>query len=141
MIKRAIITKDKFRISMPGVDVDAAADHEFIVHEAHLAAQPYWADWIPCPFAGAGPGNFSETVNVTVPGEIASPSILLIPRGTTGNNYYPSPISFSGSFPTQWADAWSYGVTGSPPLLTVSFSKTGQSSAPLGAWLVLIKRE
>lgn len=140
MVKRAIITKDKFRISIPGVDVDTAADFEFILHESHLAAQPYWADWIPCPFAGAGSGNYDQTVNVTVPADIADPFILLIPRGAGGNNYYPSVLSFQSSFPA-WADAWSVNFTGAPPTVAVRFLKQGQSSAPEGTWLVLIRKE
>lgn len=141
MAKRAIITKDRFRIAAPGIDVDAAAEFEFVLHESHLAAQPYWAAWVPCPFAGAGEGTFNATVNVTVPADIADPFVLLIPRGAAGNNYYPSVLTFSGSFPFAWADAWGVSFIGAPPTITINFGKQGQSSAPEGAWLVLVRKD
>lgn len=141
MVKRAILTKDKFRISIPSVDVDTASEHQFILHESYLAAQPYWANWVPCPFAGAGNGNYEESVPVTVPTDIANPFVLLIPRGATGNNYYPGVLTFSGNFPTAWADAWTVNFIGAPPTITVNFFKQGQASAPEGAWLVLIRKE
>lgn len=140
MVKRAIITNEKFRISSPGVDVDTAADHQFILHEQHLSAQPYYTEWVVCPFAGAGAGSLNATVPIIGPPVVLpNTQIVFYVQGSSGNSYYPANIAPS---PTGIVDAWYASVKGNLATkigLAVEFGKTGNSSAPSGAWLIYLR--
>ena len=140
MVKRAIVTKEKLRISIPGVDVDAAQDHQFVLHEQHLAAQPYYTEWVSCPFAGAGAGNYEATVPIAGPPVVLpNTQIVLYTQGSSGNSYYPANIAPA---PTGIVDAWFTELRGNMTTktgLSVYFSKTGSSAAPSGAWVIYMR--
>ncbi len=137
-MKRAIITKDKFRISVPGVDVDAASDFEFILHEDHLSAQPYFMLWIPCPLTGKNNNtNRSATVPITVP-EITDDTIVLLYLEVSdeGGSYYPTPPSVGGdqSVGAQVLIGLETGTT-----VNVTFGVPQTVRAPIGAFLILMR--
>lgn len=138
MVKRAIITKDQFRISAPSVDVDSAQDHQFVLHEAYLSAQPYWTQWVPCPFAGAGSGFSEATVPVPPPPVVLpNTTLLMYSQGSTQNNYYPSAIA-----PSQAFDSWSVRLRGdmtTKTSMSVYFFKDGNATAPRGVWVIYMR--
>lgn len=140
MMKRAIVTDEIFRISIPGVDVDAASDHEFVLHEGHLAAQPYHTEWVACPFAGAGYGTYSVEVPIIGPSVILpNTQIMYYSQGATGNSYFPANIAPE---PTGVVDAWGSGIRGNMFTmqdLKMTFGKSGASAAPNGAWVIYMR--
>lgn len=140
MTKRAIITKDKFRISGEGVDVDSANEHQFVLHESHLAAQPYWTRWVPCPFADAGSGFFEATVAVPPPPVVLpNTTVIFYTQGSSYNNYYPANIVPSLGGPV---DAWFTRLVGdlnTKTSLSIYFTKSGSSQAPRGAWVIYLR--
>lgn len=137
-MKRAVITKDKFRISVPGVDVDVASDFEFILHEDHLSAQPYFMTWVPCPLTGVNNNNGrSATVAVTVP-EVTNSTIifLYLEVSDEGGSYYPVPPSDGGTRSTgaQALLGLDVGTT-----VNITFGVPQTVRAPIGAFLILMR--
>lgn len=148
MVKRAHIRlagSPIIRVSVPGVDVDAAQTHQFMLHEDFLYTQPYHIVWVPCPFAGNNDNQEMQATEwIGVPAVTADPIILTYMFTNTGAAMYPmapssSPRNNSSDlFPqlqrfgvgAQIADPWS---------ASVHFWKTGRLS-PVGATLVFMRR-
>lgn len=94
-MKRAIATDSIFRVSVPGVDVDTAEDHEFLLHEGHLIAQAYFNQYLPFPSNIADNGS----VQFTVPEIKANTAIVYYGRVAGGVSYYPDAPNIDGSTP------------------------------------------
>lgn len=94
-MKRAIITDSIFRVSVAGVDVDAAEDYEFLIHEGHLIAQAYFNEYLPFP------PNIPDTgsAQFTVPEIKANTAIVYYGRVAGGISYYPEAPNIDGATP------------------------------------------
>lgn len=148
MTRRGIIQLSgtpKIRISKPGTDVDVADDTGFLLHENHLYAQPYFFQFVACPFAG----NTSyvaknQSVDVTIPDIDGSPIVLLWPVDSAGNITSPIPRS-TGPGSSQFGFAvenWNiYWKIISSTSMTIKFTKTIDSlRSPNGCYVVLIRK-
>lgn len=144
-MKRCIIELPKIRISKPGFDVDTAAFDDFLFHEDFLFAQPYFAGFVACPFAGyTGKAARQETVSVTVPDVTADPIVLLFLSGTVDENIFPA-IRSKGSgndsagYNTQqwWA---SHSVISSTQIDVVFVKGDNFLSSPNGAFMIAIRK-
>lgn len=148
MKKRGVIHLSgtpKIRISKPGVDVDLATPTEFLLHESHLYAQPYYSSFVTCPFAGNTSGSLlQQAVNVTVPDVTAEPIVLLWPVDSAGTIISPmSRTTGPGSSQTGWVlDFWRVDAkVVNSTRVDVRFTKTADSRrSPNGAYLILLRR-
>lgn len=91
-MKRAVITDSIFRVSVPGVDVDTAEDHEFLIHEGHLIAQAYFNEYLPFP------PNIPDTgsAQFTVPEIKSNTAIVYYGRMADDIGYYPEAPNIDG---------------------------------------------
>jgi hypothetical protein len=141
-MKRCIIELPKFRISKPGYDVDTASMENLIFHESMLFTQPYFFQFVACPFSGAG--NLTGTVSVTVPDVTSDPIVLLFLSGGSTVNVYPGIRSEGPGNNEDGYDvtAWSvrYNVVSSTRIdVTFSTSLNGKTS-PAGAHMILMRK-
>lgn len=149
MTQRGLIQKTPtgviFRITKPGVDIGAAGELDYLLHESHLCAQPYFFGYVACPFAGSTSASpLVATVAVTIPAVDASPLVLLWPVMSTGATVFPhqrasGPGSSSDGFAM---DYWfvRYSVI-STTRVDVTFDKPVNSlRSPAGAYLVAMRR-
>lgn len=145
MAKRGIISKDKFRISAPGVDVDTAQPYELLMHEQFLFTQPYFFKYVPCPFAGnTSYGIQQSDVDVTVPDVTDDPLVLIWPESSENVVCWPKARSIgTGSSGSGYAtENWTiqFEVI-SATVIRVRFIKALDSlRSPNGAYLVLMRR-
>jgi hypothetical protein len=98
MTKRGIIKLATsfpiFRVSKPGVDVDAAGPEDLLIHEDAVFLQPYYFGFAACPFAGfTGSGVKDQSVTVTVPNIGQVPDIFLWAVEQTNIISYPMLLS------------------------------------------------
>ncbi|RVC71283.1 hypothetical protein EN759_00265 [Mesorhizobium sp. M00.F.Ca.ET.038.03.1.1] len=149
MTKRGIIqftpTIEKVRISVPGVDVDSAGFGQFLLHEAALYSQPYFAQFVACPFAGnTSTGQQVAEVNVTVPDVTNDPVPLFWIVDSNGEISYPSQKDTgTGNTGSGFAiNAFFVGVqVVSSTLVKIKFVKPGTSRrSPQGAYLTLMRK-
>lgn len=135
-----------FRISAPGFDVDTAPINGFLLHEQHLYSQPFFWQFVSCPFAGfTGAGARDESVIVNYPNVGNTPNAILYPVASGGLVSFPRPRSGgNGSNQTTWAgmEYWAvqFEIT-SNTQVRVRFTKANSSPlSPQGAYLVLFRR-
>ena len=148
MVKRAIIEmtpNPKIRVSRPGVNVDTAGEFDFLLHENHLFAQPYFYRFVACPFAGdTSNNNRDSTVNVSVPNVTSDPIVILFPVSSASANIFPDIRAIaSGSVESGFPmDNWLVGYTVvSATLIRIRFQKfTGSRRSPNGTYMILIRR-
>lgn len=140
-MKRAEFAADRFRVSVAGVDVDAAEDYQFVLHEGHLMAQPFFADFVTCPVSGTSGSLRQPVVAVSTPSlPVASELVtILFPIPGDGAAYWPLPPSsgFTGD------EKGSYALIDDiqPNEVSIRFIIPANVPAPPGAWLVLIRGE
>ncbi|TGT64102.1 MULTISPECIES: hypothetical protein [unclassified Mesorhizobium] len=94
MIKRGIFqltgAEPKLRISKPGIDVDTAGPTDFLLHEDFLYTQPYFAQFVACPFAGRTTTGYVEAaVPVAIPNVTSDPLINVWIVQSDGPISYP----------------------------------------------------
>lgn len=148
-MKRGVIAlgspSPKIRISKPGVDIDSAADIDFLLHESHLYSQPYYFDFVACPFAGDTSSNaFNQTVSVAIPDVTADPIVIAYVADSESSIHYPAPRSTGpGSSASGFAyEAWGIRVKAeSSTSLMVRFIKNaGVRRSPTGAYIILMSK-
>lgn len=134
------------RISAPGFDVDTAPTNGFLLHEQHLYSQPFFWQFVPCPFAGfTGSGNRDESVIVTYPSVGNTPNVILYPVASTWSVSFPRPRSLGvGSNESTWTGLENWQVQFeilSGTQIQIRFTKTNSSpNSPRGAHLILLRR-
>lgn len=130
-----------FRVSVPGVDVDAAAPHQFVAHEDFLFSQPYAFGFVPCPFAGyTGNGTRDQSVTVTVPNVGVQPIIHLFLVDHTDAISYPAHYAEGGGSSESGYDVTNFFITGdySNGKLTIRFLKSSSGRrSPNGCYYML----
>lgn len=140
-MKRAEFAADRFRVSVAGVDVDAAEDYQFVLHEGHLMAQPFFSTFVPCTASGTSSSLRNPTTSVATP-SLPPPEDLvtiLFPIPGDGAAYWPLPPSSGFTGDQKGSYAVVYAVQ--PNEVTVMFSIPANIPAPSGAWLVLVRGE
>lgn len=148
MMKRGIIqlggATPKFRISRKGVDVDLAGPTDFLLHEDYLTAQPYYAKFVPCPFAGnTSASGLDQTVPVTgIPNVTSDPIVVSYVQASDGSNTFPIRRSNGGPVGGRTDAYYFVFVTVvSATQLNVRFQKAASSnSSPNGVYIVLYRR-
>lgn len=147
MTKRAILQlsgpSPKFRISRKGVDVDAAGPSDFLVHESHLIAQPFYSDFVPCPFAGyVGDEPQDATESVTIPNVTSDPIALIYTRHAGGQNVYPQRFSegLVGSMTSEEAFDIYLNVISSTQINLRFVKQPYSRTSPQGCWLTVYRR-
>lgn len=142
-MKRCIIELPKIRITPPGYDVDTAALENFIFHESFLFTQPYYFNFVACPFgADTTTSTMNQTVSVTVPGITSDPIVLLFMVSNESMNVFPDKRSFGTG-----TDAFGYNVelwtvghnVVSSTRIDLNFIKSAKRS-PLGAYMILMRK-
>lgn len=134
-----------FRISAKGYDVDMAPQNGFLLHEQHLYSQPFFWQYVPCPFAGeTARGVQDATVPVTYPSVGNTPFGILYPVASTGAVSFPRPRSAGeGSNETVWTGLQNWRAEFDIVSLTqvnVRFTKTISSpTSPQGAFIMLFR--
>lgn len=128
-----------FRVSRPGVDVDTAGPLDFLLHEDDLYSQPYFFQFVACPFAGnTSATSRSETVQVTIPGVSDDPIVILYNKHHDGLNYFPwNSLSATGGNHPDMGARW---TVVSSTRIDVFFFKTAIPFSPAGAYLILLRR-
>lgn len=146
MVKRGKISKDMFRISRPGIDVDEATQpSDFMLHENFLFAQPIWTGRVACPFAGyTGKNQRTATVSVNLPDSGNSVlRLLTFPEDRTGAILWPIPKSrASGNDQNGYPiDSWRVSsYISAPNVLSVTFSKSyDHLYSPNGAYIIVLR--
>ncbi|RAZ75845.1 hypothetical protein [Mesorhizobium atlanticum] len=136
---------EKVRISVPGVDVDAAGTTQFLLHEAALYSQPYFAGFVACPFAGnTSTGYLEQSVDVTVPDVTADPIVMHWIVDSDGLISFPcqkatGPGNSGGGFAINSFYARTRVI--SSVLVRVKFVKPDTSRrSPQGAYLILMRK-
>lgn len=140
-MKRAEFAADRFRVSVAGVDVDAAEDYQFVLHEGHLMAQPFFSAFVPCTASGTSSSHRYSYTSVATP-SLPSPNELItiiFPIPGDGAAYWPFPPSHGYTGQPHGSAATVYDIQ--PSEVTVRFNIPADVSAPPGAWLVLIRGE
>jgi len=137
MVKRCIIDGSKIRISRPGVDVDAAGEFDFLLHENHLYAQPYFAAIVSKPSDG-------DTTILNVPEVTSDPIVLIFPVRNGDMTSFPFPKSQgSGSNETGWSGLLYMAVnyrTLSATQIEFRFSTNSRSDNVLSCYVLLLRR-
>lgn len=132
------------RVVPPGYDVNSAPTNRFLLHESFLFAQPFFYQFVACPFAGdtsrAGM-QASVTVPFTFVGNV--PDIIVYPVLSSGAVCFPGPISeasgtSAAGYPLESASVrWSITTTS----FTLTFAKAvGATYSPQGAYVVLTRK-
>lgn len=135
-----------FRISAPGFDVDTAPPNGFLLHEDHLYSQPFFWQYVECPFAGyEGAGFQDATVQVIYPSVGNLPNVILYPVASTYAVSFPRPRSLGvGSNESTWTGLENWGVQFdiiTNTRIDIRFTKTTSSPrSPRGAHLILLRR-
>lgn len=132
-MRRALIEKGILRLSVPGVDVDNAKGDEFILHEDHLSAQPYYTEFISCPYAGITSSDRSATVDLSVPAITDSTMILYYLVFTNGGGFYPLPPSHTST--GEMTNSNANLIVISPTSIQIGMGTRAQSPAPKGVIL------
>jgi len=138
----------KFRITRPDRTVDAryASVDDCVFHEQMLFTQPYWLDFIPCPFAGVVSKDLlDQTATVSIPNVgVSDPEWVMFPRNVSGRNCFPRPASVgSGNSQDGYvSEAWAIRMVSiTATSMTVRFTKPALSlQSPLGCSVGLMKR-
>ncbi|TKT79961.1 hypothetical protein [Aquamicrobium sp. LC103] len=133
-----------FRISKPGVDVDSAGENDFLLHEDHLYSQPFWWQFIACPFSGyEGVEVRDQTVNRTIPNTGSVPMSIIYPVGSNGTIIFPFPKSeaagsSANGFPG--LERWYIWHSVTRTQLSVRFLKNDNSRrSPQGCYVMLMR--
>ncbi|MCO6386247.1 hypothetical protein [Aliihoeflea sp. 40Bstr573] len=132
------------RVVPPGYDVNSAPAHRFLLHESFLFAQPFFYQFVACPFAGfTGRDVRQESVNVPFPFVGNVPDIVVYPRLSNGLICFPGPLSEGAGTNADGFDveagyvSWSISASS----LTLTFTKqTGARLSPQGAYVVLTRK-
>lgn len=147
MVKRGHLNLGSgiFRVSKPGVDVDAAGPNDFLLHESHLYSQPHFFQFVACPFASyTGGDQRDETVNVAVPNVTPNPLTLLYNAPNPTGHVFPHPRSAGSTSPGGIGNIDHWYVTAEATSATnvaVRFIKwSGSNKSPRGTYLVLMRR-
>lgn len=140
-MKRAIFEAGKFRVSVAGADVDTARDDQFVLHEQHLFAQPFFSTFVACPVSGTSGSLRQPVVTVSTPALPVPDQLVtvLFPVPGDGASYWPLPPSNG----TTGDQKGSYAVVSDiqSDEVSVQFIIPASIPAPAGAWLVLIRGE
>lgn len=148
-VKRGIIQFapdiEKVRISTPGVNVDAASTLQFLLHEAALYSQPYYAAFVACPFAGnTSTGTQDVTVQVTVPNVTSDPVVILEIVDSDGLISFPAQKGLGTGSSGSGFSVNSFVVYHqviSATRVDVRFTKSDTSRrSPNGTYLVLMRK-
>lgn len=139
-MKRAIVENSVFRISVPGVDVDAAQDHQFILHEDHLVSQIWHIQWFACPPSGEtqlGDGTYVLDVDDAIPSaDISKDRLILYTRTSNDITWHPVVAFYDGI--SAFA-ASSNAAFISATLLRVRFWFETMSARPVGAFVLIMR--
>lgn len=140
-MKRAEFATGRFRVSVAGVDVDAAEDYQFVLHEGHLMAQPFFSTFVACPVSGTSGSLRQPVATVSTPSLPAADQLVAIifPIPGDGAAYWPLPPSSGFTGDQKGSYAVVYDVQ--PNEVTVMFIIPANVPAPPGAWLVLVRGE
>lgn len=140
-MKRAIFEAGKFRVSVAGADVDTARDDQFVLHEQHLFAQPFFSTFVACSATGTSGSLRQPTTAVSTPPlPIADELVtVLFPIPGDGASYWPLPPSNGATGDQKGSYALVSDIQ--PGEVTVRFVIPEDVPAPDGAWLVLIRGE
>lgn len=134
-----------FRISKPGVDVDSAGPNDYLLHESHIYYQPYWTNFVACPFAGStSTSEMQQSVNVTVPNVTADPIILIYPAINPSGNAFPHTRSQGTTSPGGIGniDLWiiEARATSSTNIEVRFWKASGTAKPPRGAYITLMRK-
>lgn len=146
MTKRGVIKLGSafpiFRVSKPGVDVDAAGLEDLLIHEDAVFLQPYYFSFAACPFAGVtGSGSRDQTITVSVPNIGQVPEITLFPVDQASVITYPALLSEGAGDDQTYYDTISYTIDAeflSPASVRFRFTKSTDSRySPKGCYFIL----
>lgn len=138
MTQRVLITNDKFRVTVPGVDVNSAEDYEFVLHEGHLSAQAYFIMWVPCPLTGTSSTSRSTRVTITTAPITNDTVVILYPASSSSVAHFPSPPFDSVGNPTG-ARCYFDPPVSSGTTLRITFGVPENVPAPSGAFVVFLR--
>lgn len=130
-----------FRVSIPGVDVDAAEMYQLTAHEDFLFSQPFAFGYIPCPFSGyTGNGDRDQNVTVTVPDPGVEPIVQVFIVDHNDQISFPAMYSEGGGNSQQGYNTLNYYVSFNCAAgkLTVRFFKGGNGRhSPKGCYYMM----
>jgi hypothetical protein len=142
-MKRCVIDLPTFRVSKPGYDVDTAALENLLFHESFLFTQPYFFQFVPCPFAGdTSSSNITQTVSVTVPNVTSDPIVLLFMASNDSTNVFPDKRSYGegNDFQGYNVELWTVDyLVVSSTRIDLTFVKSAKRS-PQGAYMMLMRK-